>query len=129
MRRSMKSTFVNFCLFGMVAVCSPLLAQERKPQTVPENSSRCARSAEGSSVPEPEDLRSQGGLLRVELSFRSSVGTEGRTNYCYVDREGRQSPNLRVHPGDTLILTLKNEATPNASTSAPPSIPAMTHSM
>jgi FtsP/CotA-like multicopper oxidase with cupredoxin domain len=28
--------------------------------------------------------------------------------YCYLDKNGNQAPNLRLHPGDWLILTLKN---------------------
>jgi FtsP/CotA-like multicopper oxidase with cupredoxin domain len=29
--------------------------------------------------------------------------------YCYVDEQGNQAPTLRLQPGDTLILNLKNE--------------------
>jgi FtsP/CotA-like multicopper oxidase with cupredoxin domain len=29
--------------------------------------------------------------------------------YCYIDADGRQSPTLRVHPGDRVTLKLKNE--------------------
>src|SRR5271156_3910234 len=70
----------------------------------------CKRPAVGSAVEEPADLRSENGVLRVELAFRSSVDAAGRTNFCYVDKDGRQAPNLRLHPGDTLVLKLKNEA-------------------
>jgi len=31
-------------------------------------------------------------------------------HYCYVAADGGVAPNLRLHPGDTLILRLKNEA-------------------
>src|SRR5271154_377951 len=87
----------------------------------------CARPSAGSAVEEPADLRSEHGVLRVELTFRSSVDTAGRTNFCYVDKDGRESPNLRVHPGDTLILSLKNEAAAKIPNPAVPVITNMNH--
>ncbi len=87
----------------------------------------CKRPAAGGAVEEPADLRSENGVLRVELAFRSSVDAAGRMNFCYVDKDGRESPNLRVHPGDTLILSLKNEATAKIPTSAAPVITSMNH--
>ena len=70
----------------------------------------CARPPEGSNISEPEDLHSENGSLRVELAFRSFREPSGKMRYCYVAKDGSQSPNLRLHPGDTLILLLKNEA-------------------
>jgi FtsP/CotA-like multicopper oxidase with cupredoxin domain len=70
----------------------------------------CSRVAEGGTVPEPEDLRSRDGLLRLTLTFRSGVDAAGRKTFCYVDDDGRQEPTLRVAPGDQVIITLKNEA-------------------
>jgi FtsP/CotA-like multicopper oxidase with cupredoxin domain len=57
----------------------------------------------------PQDLRSQHGLLEVNLSFRNSLDANGQIRYCYISDGGIQSPTLRVHPGDLLILRLKNE--------------------
>lgn len=54
-------------------------------------------------------------MLEVALSFRSEVDAHGRTRYCYIYGEGIESPNLRLHPGDLLILTLKNELTATAA--------------
>jgi len=71
----------------------------------------CARPAPGSAVPEPRDLRSQNGLLNLDLSLRSRQQADGTTRYCYVLPDGTQSPNLRLHPGDVLTLHLKNELT------------------
>src|SRR5271170_4485939 len=85
----------------------------------------CKRPTGGSAVAEPEDLRSENGVLRVELAFRSSVDAAGRTNFCYVDKDGRESPNLRVHPGDTLVLKLKNEAAAKTASAAAPVISQM----
>src|SRR5271156_2640503 len=87
----------------------------------------CERPAAGGAVEEPADLRSENGVLRVELAFRSSVDAAGRTNFCYVDKNGRESPNLRVHPGDTLILSLKSEAAAKIPNPAVPVITNMNH--
>jgi len=67
----------------------------------------CPRSAEGSVVPEPEDLRSQNGVLEAELTIHN-FAANGTMLYCYVDAMGHESPNLRVKPGDQVILHLGN---------------------
>ena len=79
------------------------------PPPFAAGSDRCARPAIGSVVPEPEDLRSQGGVLRVDFSMRDRRDADGAIRYCYVLANGTQSPTLRVLPGDLLILRLKNE--------------------
>ena len=91
----------------------PSAAQEKSP-TCP------TRPAAGSLVGEPEDLRSAHGVLRVDLSYRMSVGADGETHYCYVSAAGKEAPTLRVKPGDLLVLRLKN-VEPEA---ARPNIPA-----
>jgi FtsP/CotA-like multicopper oxidase with cupredoxin domain len=48
-------------------------------------------------------------VLKVSLTIRNYRETDGSTRYCYVDGNGNQSPNLRVNPGDLLILSLKND--------------------
>jgi len=64
-------------------------------------------------VSEPFDLRSQNGELKVELEFRKSTGEHGASRFCYVDSAGHVSPNLRVHPGDLLTISLKNKIAPS----------------
>jgi FtsP/CotA-like multicopper oxidase with cupredoxin domain len=71
----------------------------------------CPRPAEGSLVAEPEDLRSRNGELKVELTARNSRQSDGSTRYCFIDEKGRESPTLRVNPGDLVILSLKNDLT------------------
>jgi FtsP/CotA-like multicopper oxidase with cupredoxin domain len=70
----------------------------------------CFRAPQASVVPEPEDLRSSNGTLDIALTFRGYVDASGEKRYCYVSASGGVSPTLRVLPGDTLILRLKNEA-------------------
>lgn len=69
----------------------------------------CPRPSPGSTVPEPEDLRSEDGVLRAELTYRNVIDANGQTRYCYVSKDGSEAPTLRVKPGDELILALKNE--------------------
>ena len=96
---------VIFCLLGQRA----LQAQEIPPDA-------CPRPAVGSAVPEPEDLRSQNGVLSVQLTVRNQREKDGSTRYCYIYGDGVQSPNLRLKPGDLLILKLKNDLSdPNQS--------------
>ncbi len=59
-------------------------------------------------VEEPKDLRSQNGVLEVRLTANDAADANGAIRYCYTDSSGRESPNLRVHPGDLVILHLTN---------------------
>jgi FtsP/CotA-like multicopper oxidase with cupredoxin domain len=94
-----------------VTACSAAFAQEPAAGESTGPAFRCARGVEGSAVPEPEDVYSRDGVLREEFTFHSAPDAAGRTNFCYVDQDGRQQPTLRVHPGDTVTLSLKNAAT------------------
>jgi len=67
----------------------------------------CSRPSPGGAVMEPEDLRSRDGVLRVQFTIRDAKQSDGSTRYCYVDANGSESPNLRVNPGDLVILDLK----------------------
>jgi FtsP/CotA-like multicopper oxidase with cupredoxin domain len=80
----------------------------------------CQRPASGSVIMEPEDFRSQNGMLRLGLTVRSSVDADGHVRYCYLAKDGSDAPNIRVKPGDWLILSLKNEIEIPPATAAPP---------
>jgi len=69
----------------------------------------CPRPRIGSIVPEPEDLRSRNGVLQVDLTVRNYTEPDGSVRYCYIDAGGRESPNLRLNPGDLLVLNLRND--------------------
>jgi FtsP/CotA-like multicopper oxidase with cupredoxin domain len=45
------------------------------------------------------------------LTIRNHTEADGSTRYCYINADGSQSPNLRLKPGDLLILNLKNDLT------------------
>jgi FtsP/CotA-like multicopper oxidase with cupredoxin domain len=71
----------------------------------------CRRPSTGSAVPEPEDLRSSNGVLNVDLTIHNITDPGGSARYCYTDGNGNVSPNLRLKPGELLILHLKNDLT------------------
>jgi FtsP/CotA-like multicopper oxidase with cupredoxin domain len=68
----------------------------------------CPRPQPGSVVREPDDLRSQNGVLEAQLTASNLAQPDGSVRYCYTDSAGHESPNLRVHPGDLVILHLIN---------------------
>jgi FtsP/CotA-like multicopper oxidase with cupredoxin domain len=97
---------------GTLALAGLLAAQWHaglRAQEVPRNT--CRRLSPGSSVPEPEDLRSQNGELIVDLRIHNYAEPDGSTRYCYITSDGKESPNLRLNPGDLLVLNLKNDLT------------------
>jgi FtsP/CotA-like multicopper oxidase with cupredoxin domain len=49
--------------------------------------------------------------LNVDLTMRDQKEADGSIRFCYLLADGTQSPTLRLHPGDLLVLTLKNELT------------------
>jgi FtsP/CotA-like multicopper oxidase with cupredoxin domain len=56
-------------------------------------------------------LRSKDGTLEMNLTAANAAESDGSTRYCFTDAEGRESPNLRVNPGDLVIIHLKNAMT------------------
>ena len=94
------------CAAGMRAVAAEQTAEP------------CPRPAPGTELQEPRDLRSRDGTLRVDLTVHNHHGKDGSSRYCYVLPDGTQSPTLRLHPGDLLILRLKNELTASGDTAA-----------
>ena len=91
----------------------------------------CTRPAEGSVVPETKEVQSQAGLLRLELAFRNFRAANGEMRYCYTMADGTEAPTLRLKPGDTLVLRIKNEVVPDPVSDHPGKSPGqpMTHSM
>jgi phospholipase C len=96
------------CALGANRVCAQ--SGGVRGATASEPNAGCFRGTEGAEVPEPENLRSVDGVLKVELAFRNYVDANGDARYCYVTPSGGVSPTLRVNPGDTVILNLRNEA-------------------
>jgi FtsP/CotA-like multicopper oxidase with cupredoxin domain len=71
-------------------------------------SNPCPRFSAGSVVKNPPALYSQGGSLTVNLSYNTTTDADGRPLYCFTTSQGVESPTLHVHPGDHLIVNVKN---------------------
>ena len=80
-------------------------------------------------MPEPENLASQNGVLKLELTFRDFIEPDGEVGYCYVYKDGAEAPTLRLKPGDWLELSLKNELSASIAAKQPQTMPTMGLSM
>jgi FtsP/CotA-like multicopper oxidase with cupredoxin domain len=105
--------------FGLFLLGLSALTRAPVAYTAVTATQNCPRPEPGSAVSEPEDLRSQAGVLRVDLTARDHTEPDGSKRYCYVTPRGAQAPTLRLHPGDELILRLKNELSDSQSAPAP----------
>ena len=101
---SMSGLLIAPGVLGIAFWQPPLIAQESVGDA-------CARPQPGSVVKEPPDLRSKNGVLEINLTAVDAAESDGSTRYCFTDAEGRESPNLRVNPGDLVIIHLKNAMT------------------
>jgi FtsP/CotA-like multicopper oxidase with cupredoxin domain len=99
----MQKIFFIVCLLFFSGQAHRNLQAQEPPEEA------CPRPAVGSAVPEPADLRSQNGVLSVDLTVRNQKEKDGSVRYCYVYGTGVESPNLRLKPGDLLVLKLKND--------------------
>ncbi len=77
----------------------------------------CPRFNAGSIVRDAANLYSVNGSLVVNLSYNTTTDSAGRTLYCFTTPDGKESPTLHIHPGDTLTVNVKNNLpTPAPST-------------
>ena len=86
-----------------VLLATACAAQESRPL--------CPRPVAGATVENPPELRSRNGVLELglHLRYQQTMASEGPPRYCYVTDDGLESPTLRVHPGDRLIIHLHND--------------------
>ncbi len=80
----------------------------------------CPRPEAGATVGDPPELRSRDGLLEVTLHFKyqTTLVSQGPPRYCYLTNDGMESPSLHVHPGDMLVIHLRNDLPQTQSVSA-----------
>jgi FtsP/CotA-like multicopper oxidase with cupredoxin domain len=107
-------------LSALIAVIPSVLLWAQpgsRTQSVTQIQEACPREAVASAVSEPYDRTSKKGVLNVALTVRTSTDPYGHLRYCYVDEHGNQAPTLRLEPGDTLILSLKNKISPPSANS------------
>jgi FtsP/CotA-like multicopper oxidase with cupredoxin domain len=76
--------------------------------------SACPRFTAGSTVAQPSNLVSANGLLSVAFLYQTRVDEYGNILYCYTTDSGDETPTLRVNPGDTIKISLKNLVPPPA---------------
>ena len=88
----------------------PLFLLDAHAASHPDTPDPCVRPA-GRTVADPPDLRSQDGLLNVDLAIHNHREADGSIRYCYTLADGTQAPTLRLHPGDQLVLRLTNALT------------------
>jgi FtsP/CotA-like multicopper oxidase with cupredoxin domain len=115
----MPSQSNRFLFLASLALCLASWSGCATAQSIPANP--CPRPQAGSVVFDPQDVRSRDGILQIDLTVHGTTEADGSSRYCYTDADGHQSPNIRVHPGDLLIIHLKNDladlhptATPHA---------------
>ena len=103
-------------MIGRFALCLALLCpalawgatvQDKAATSLPDEI--CPRPAVGSPVAGPADLRSEHGELKLDLQIQNVREQNGSIRYCYSMPNGAQAPTLRLHPGDHLVLRLKNK--------------------
>lgn len=94
-------------VFVVLFLLTPILglAQQSEP---------CPRFNIGSVITQPQDLYSFRGRLELALTYNTRLDTSGNTLYCFTTPAGQQSPTLHIHPGDELIIHLKNQLPPGA---------------
>jgi FtsP/CotA-like multicopper oxidase with cupredoxin domain len=68
----------------------------------------CPRPGVGEVIQPPPDLATTDKLLHVDFNYYTSVDKEGRTLFCFVTPDGKESPTLHVHPGDTIKMRVTN---------------------
>jgi FtsP/CotA-like multicopper oxidase with cupredoxin domain len=101
-------------LIVIAACCAPVSAAWAQA---------CPQLRPGATAREPASISSTNGVLRADFSFRTSVDEYGLRHYCYVYGANTISPTLRVHPGDELVLRLRNELPADGNLSAPSELP------
>jgi FtsP/CotA-like multicopper oxidase with cupredoxin domain len=110
-------------IFCCVFLCLMLAAGRPVRAGAASLSQVCPRPAPGAVVPEPVDIRSENGILQIDMHIRNQRETDGSWRFCYVLGSGAQAPTLRLHPGDLLVLRLKNELNMEPRTPPDPGSP------
>jgi FtsP/CotA-like multicopper oxidase with cupredoxin domain len=92
-------------LCGLAALAAGMLLPG---QALAEDGGVCPRPHVGMSIAPPADLVSKDGVLKLHFNYYTSVDDEGRTLFCFVTEDGKQTPTLHVWPGDTIEMTVTN---------------------
>jgi FtsP/CotA-like multicopper oxidase with cupredoxin domain len=103
----------RICLITLASIALAQTTHAGSPGRDP-----CSRPAPGAEVPEPRNLRSEHGVLKLDLSIHNYREPDGSVRYCYLLPDGSESPTLRLYRGDLLILHLTNDLTDTAASAS-----------
>jgi FtsP/CotA-like multicopper oxidase with cupredoxin domain len=95
-------------IFAVLFLLVPALGLAAQPEP-------CRRFEPGAVLTSPPDLFSVRGKLETTLTYNTRVDQSGNVLYCFVTADGHESPTLHAHPGDDLIIHLKNNLPPGAA--------------
>ena len=84
----------------------------------------CYRRPAGAIAGSPNQLVSSGGILELNLYYKTAVDENGLTRYCYISDAGYEAPTLRVYPGDQLIIHFHSDL-PTTTATSTSAMPAM----
>jgi FtsP/CotA-like multicopper oxidase with cupredoxin domain len=110
----MRRHFLMLCLTAAGWLCQAQHAHSASiapPAGAETTREVCPRPPPGSAVLAPREVRSHDGALTLGLIVRDERRPDGTIRYCYLTADAGQAPTLRLHPGDLLVLSLKNELT------------------
>jgi FtsP/CotA-like multicopper oxidase with cupredoxin domain len=95
---------ISLAVLGLILVASGAAYGQSLDQV-------CPRPTAGTAVSDPPELRSSNGILEVTLHLRyqQTLVQQGPPRYCYLTNDGLESPTLRLHPGDLLVIHLHND--------------------
>jgi FtsP/CotA-like multicopper oxidase with cupredoxin domain len=102
----------HILLFQIAVFITTMLTTAFGGISAPVENNPCARPLPGSVVSNPPDLFSHNGILRVDFSYNTTTDVYGRTLCCFTTPDGQESPTLHVHPGDHLVIKVKNNLPP-----------------
>lgn len=103
---------MKFVRFHWLAILALLIAP------IAAAADTCPRFTAGSVVDNPPALFSNAGVLTVNLSYNTATDADGRILYCFTTSDGTESPTFHVHPGDHLVINVKNNLPVPAPASA-----------
>jgi FtsP/CotA-like multicopper oxidase with cupredoxin domain len=109
MNKRIKARLSCRTLLAVIALAlAPLCAFAQKP--VPPVPNPCPRFTAGGVIQQPPALFSQHGVLNVLFSYQTTTDSYGRQLYCFMTPNGLENPTLHLNPGDTLNITVTNNA-------------------
>ncbi len=96
-------------IFALTQMCA-FAQTNNSPTPVPPVANPCTRFDAGDVIHQPPALFSQNGALNVRFSYQTTVDSIGRQVFCFMTPDGMENPTLHVNPGDTLNITVTNNA-------------------